>query len=108
MATGLVASRVPLSLTGGRPAAPGEEVPNLDLDAEQAHIESGAIVVCAATPGPPGPPPTPSGVPKRNASREAWATYAVELGVVFPADATRDEIRTAVDAAASSTPPQKD
>lgn len=39
--------------------------------------------------------------PKGNASREAWAQYADAKGVAYSPDATRNEIRDAVHAAAN-------
>lgn len=39
------------------------------------------------------------GVPKGNASREAWAAHAESLGVEFAPEATREEIKAAVEAA---------
>lgn len=38
------------------------------------------------------------GEPRGNASTEAWAAYARDLGVEFPKDATRKDIQEAIDA----------
>jgi len=38
------------------------------------------------------------GRPRGNAGREAWAEYADSLGVEYPEDAKREDIKAAVDA----------
>lgn len=50
MPTGIVTSPVPLTLSTGRPVAPIDRITSLDVEAEQAHIESGAITVLAQSP----------------------------------------------------------
>lgn len=37
-------------------------------------------------------------LPKRNATRAEWAAYADALGVDYPPDAKRDDIRAAIEA----------
>lgn len=45
------------------------------------------------------PQTTTAETPKGNAGRDEWAAYADTFGVTYPADAGRDEIKAAVEAA---------
>ena len=91
------------------------EAMNEDAAREDANDDGGpAAGDDAADTGYGGQPDTgtapDSSAPARNASREAWAAYAQGVGVDVPLDATRDQIRAAVDAAtatpaADATPP---
>lgn len=47
---------------------------------------------------PKGEPEESSGEPKGNASKAEWAAYADSLGVEYPEDAKRDDIKAAVEA----------
>lgn len=46
-------------------------------------------------------PPAGDGTPKGNASRQEWADYADSKGVLYDEDAKREDIKAAVEAAAT-------
>lgn len=48
-----------------------------------------------------------SGEPKGNASRAEWAAYADSLGVEYPEDAKRDDIKAAVEAHVAEGEPEQ-
>lgn len=47
------------------------------------------------------PPAAGDGAPKGNASRQEWADYADSKGVQYDEDAKREDIKAAIEAAAS-------
>lgn len=70
---------------------------------EAAAARLGTEWVPASKGAAPTPPPVPEvAAPKGNASREAWAAYADTVGVAYPDEAKRDEIKTLVGALAKA------
>lgn len=54
----VVVSSTPITLSTGAPVAPGDELVDIDLAAERAAIDAGAIVVLERDPDPPAEQPT--------------------------------------------------
>ena len=92
----------PMAWKGGKVADPADEITR--LRARLAELEKGQAK--EPTPAPPDAKPAASGIPPKGGAGSgapAWREYAVSKGVEVSADASRDDVIAALDAAGIPT-----